>query len=256
MSSSILCALHMLTQLLKLLRALPWGCYPWMVSINSQSTEVVNNFLYVSLGSSDAMQDQRIPMSIGVLPIQRINTHIYGHLKSGNYQKMIFEKVDIVIKKQTNKPNADGGYTLSLMGQTLCLILITWDEVGRRKRNLQIFPELRTCGVIPLPLTVVSQIASEHRQLRANSRQGILPRTWKFPSEYRKKKNTFLMWFSSLSQSCDNRRSYSSFLAKPRGLWFPNSYFSSFSSFQPFHCLLVANSLLATRQPVTPLLLC
>lgn len=102
MSSSILCALHMLTQLLKLLRALPWGCSPWMVSINSQSTEVVNNFLYVSLGSSDAMQDQRIPMSIGVLPIQRINTHIYGHLKSGNYQKMIFEKVDIVIKKKKN----------------------------------------------------------------------------------------------------------------------------------------------------------
>lgn len=37
----------------------------------------------------------------------------------------------------------------------------------------------------------------------------------------------------SLSWSCCNRHSLISFLAKQRPMWFPNSYFSSSSSFQP-----------------------
>lgn len=78
-SSSILFALRMLTQLLKFIRALPWHCDPLMVWINSQSTTMIRYFLILSWVENS--------LALNVIPGTPNGSKLYmiGHQKRCNH---------------------------------------------------------------------------------------------------------------------------------------------------------------------------
>lgn len=142
--------------------------------------------------------------------------------------------------------------TLEVMGWTLCLFWIIWGGVRGRKKSPKSYSVLRTSGVnCHSPLTGISQMALQIKSYEWISGKAFNPESRRFLHNTRK------MHFSCGSSSLCNRHSLTSFLAKP-SLWFPKSYFSSSSFFQPFHCLFVVypttshptSSLLTKYQPV------